>query len=110
LLEATFLFRPDFIGFSGHFPGNPVLPGIVQIMAAAYTAGFGAPLPLRQVKRCKFLRPVRPNEPLQVRMRTGTQAGTMRVQAVLRTVGEPCATMSLTFDGSGAPSSPIGLS
>ena len=106
LLEASFLFPSDFMGFSGHFPGNPVLPGIVQIMAAACTAGSGIPLSLRQVKRCKFQRPVRPEELLQVRVRLEKQSDATRAQAELRAAGEPCAVMTLIFADSDEPGCP----
>ena len=32
-VTAHFLFPEHFIGFKGHFPGNPVLPGICQVQA-----------------------------------------------------------------------------
>jgi 3-hydroxyacyl-[acyl-carrier-protein] dehydratase len=33
-LTARFLFPPEFIGFQGHFPENPVLPAVCKIQAA----------------------------------------------------------------------------
>ncbi len=30
-IDASLEFRPDFPAFQGHFPGNPILPGIVQL-------------------------------------------------------------------------------
>jgi len=32
-IKASFNFPSDFIGFKGHFPGNPVLPGVCKIQA-----------------------------------------------------------------------------
>lgn len=42
--------------FRGHFPGQPVLPGVVQLHWAAEVAAilFGHEGPPRQVKRLKF--------------------------------------------------------
>ncbi len=31
---ATFIFPEGFLGFQGHFPGNPVLPGVCTVQAA----------------------------------------------------------------------------
>ncbi len=45
-LSADFLFPEDFLGFSGHFPGKPVLPGICKIQAAV--------LMLREAKKTDF--------------------------------------------------------
>lgn len=33
-LSANFIFSADFLGFKGHFPGKPVLPGVCEIQAA----------------------------------------------------------------------------
>lgn len=42
--------------FRGHFPGHPVLPGIIQLHWAAEAAAvlFGLEGPPRQIKRLKF--------------------------------------------------------
>ena len=32
-IRQRYVFNADFPGFSGHFPGRPILPAVVQIMA-----------------------------------------------------------------------------
>lgn len=99
---AEFVFPPDFIGFAGHFPGNPILPGIAQIMAVLHACGPG--LRLRAVKNCKFLRPVIPGERLSVTTERrgdacGTDSGTdIDIDAVLRVGQERCASMRLLLE------------
>jgi len=66
-----FLLSPGFVGFTGHFPGNPVLPAIAQIMmgrivAEDALAGIPQPLRLAGVRRAKFTAPVKPGEILAV--------------------------------------------
>lgn len=96
---AVFCFPEHFIGFSGHFPGNPVLPGIAQMMAVQITAaGKGKTAGLVQVKRCKFLRPVKPDEHMQVRISLGAQGSLYMAKAQLAVNDEPCAAMSLLLD------------
>ena len=53
----------DHPAFSGHFPGNPILPGvcILNYVAAAFEK------PNEGFRSAKFLKPVRPGETLQIR-------------------------------------------
>jgi beta-hydroxyacyl-ACP dehydratase FabZ len=67
-------FNEEF--FQGHFPGNPVMPGVLIVEAMAQVAGLGllAPVPeaerkllyLTSVDRCKFRRPVVPGDQLVI--------------------------------------------
>jgi 3-hydroxyacyl-[acyl-carrier-protein] dehydratase len=92
ILTAKFLFPPDFPGFSGHFPREPILPGIVQIMAVLHTAGGAR---LRLVKSCKFFRPVFPEEELTVRVKAEEEEDGRILYAELVANCEACASMKL---------------
>jgi len=51
----------------GHFPGNPIIPGVLITEALAQTAGIAIGGPgkmflLTAIRAMKFLRPVRPEE------------------------------------------------
>lgn len=102
-IEGIFVFPPDFPGFDGHFPGNPIVPGIVQIMAAARTAALGADARVREVRRCKFLRPVAPCE--EVRVRTDLSGGTdgSQCRAQLAVGSGICAEMNFSFIAGALP-------
>ena len=56
----------DHPAYTGHFPGQPILPGVVLLDAALYAlAGMqGAQAASGQIKSAKFLSPVLPGEPL----------------------------------------------
>jgi 3-hydroxymyristoyl/3-hydroxydecanoyl-(acyl carrier protein) dehydratase len=66
VLTANFLFPETFIGFRGHFPGKPVLPGVCQIhcVLAAIEQGEGVTVALREVVLAKYAAPVFPGEEL----------------------------------------------
>ena len=83
--EYTFMAeRNDF--FQGHFPGNPIVPGVIlvesmaQVCAASVVAGgsFGDRTPvflLAGVSDVRFIRPVRPGDKLVTRATNGRSRG-----------------------------------
>ena len=65
--EARKVFPPEEPFFRGHFPGDPLVPGVILAEALAQTAGLAAGQPgkgfrLSAIRGMKFLRPVRPND------------------------------------------------
>jgi 3-hydroxymyristoyl/3-hydroxydecanoyl-(acyl carrier protein) dehydratase len=88
---ALFTFSPDFPGFDGHFPGNPVVPGIALLMAAARTVSPAVPAEVAEIVRCKFFRPVLPGETVRIRAAASGSGGKVLWRARLDVDGEPCA-------------------
>jgi 3-hydroxyacyl-[acyl-carrier-protein] dehydratase len=63
--RKTFPASLDF--FRGHFPGDPLVPGVILTEALAQTAGIAAGEPgkafrLSAIRSMKFLRAVRPDD------------------------------------------------
>jgi len=74
-VEVTLCVAPDHPSFAGHFPGAPILPGVVLLDAAVYAATQALCTPadggersssICQVASVKFLSPVRPGETLTI--------------------------------------------
>ena len=70
-IEALAEVRPDSPWFSGHFPGEPILPGIalIHLVKQAITREEmkkGNKLHLHSLKRIRFTQPVRPGDKLSV--------------------------------------------
>ncbi|MFN2508684.1 MAG: 3-hydroxyacyl-ACP dehydratase FabZ family protein [Chthoniobacterales bacterium] len=75
--ECATFFAPDDPMFSGHFPGNPLVPGVILTEALAQTAGIAAASGYREDERplfllsgirgMKFHRPARPGETIHLR-------------------------------------------
>jgi len=57
-------------GFAGHFPGAPVLPGVVQIslVLEALGAEMGAIPTVAQIPSLRFRAPVRPGDVIRLRI------------------------------------------
>ena len=69
--EAKKRFSADEPFLQGHFPGNPIVPGILLTEALAQTAGIAMGGPdktflLTAIRAMKFLRPVRPAEQIDL--------------------------------------------
>ncbi|HDR00384.1 MAG TPA: 3-hydroxyacyl-ACP dehydratase FabZ [candidate division WOR-3 bacterium] len=100
-IEAYRDIRPDEFYFPGHFPGFPVLPGVLMVEAIAQ-AGIlvvlareesrdGRKTLFAAIERVRFRRPVRPGERLLLSARIlGGRAGVYRIAGEAR-VGEELA-------------------
>ena len=57
---ARFSFPKDFTGFKGHFPSEPIVPGVCKIQALIILSEFlnGEIFELKEIKEAKFFSPV----------------------------------------------------
>lgn len=71
-LEASgeFRFPADFPGFQGHFPGNPILPAIVQLAMVRFLADWSLGFCTRPTlhQKIKFKGTIRPEEPVHLNL------------------------------------------
>jgi 3-hydroxyacyl-[acyl-carrier-protein] dehydratase len=79
--------------FRGHFPGDPLVPGVLMAEALAQTAGLAAGQPgrtfhLSAIRGMKFLAPVRPDEELQLFARKTATVGALLQFEVTARLGE----------------------
>lgn len=95
--EAVTSFAADDPMFAGHFPGNPLVPGVILTEALAQTAGLAAasghsenarPLfLLSAIRSMKFLRAIRPGERIDLRAEKLAQVGDLVQFEVEASVG-----------------------
>jgi 3-hydroxyacyl-[acyl-carrier-protein] dehydratase len=99
-LGQRFRFPDDFVGFAGHFPGFPILPGVVQLLLAQWMieTGTGQGRVLREVANAKFLEQLPPGAEIAVhcRPRGDADAGWWAVRIEID--GSPAATFQLRLE------------
>ena len=93
--------------FQGHFPGHPILPGVLQLEAIAQAAGI---ITLKQVENIgklayfiaadsvKWRKPVRPGDTLMIEVELTKSRGKIgRAKGVCSVDGEPVSEAEITF-------------
>jgi len=80
---AAFSFPAGLEVFGGHFPGHPVLPGVFQIemVRTAAERALGDKLLIAAVEEAKFLREIKPGEPIRVAITISEEGDHLRAKA-----------------------------
>jgi len=91
--EARKVFSADTAFFAGHFPGNPLVPGVILTEALAQTAGLaagqdGKSFRLTALKGIKFLSAAGPGEEIRLHARKAGAVGGLWQFEVKATVGD----------------------
>ena len=97
---AHWTVPPDHPAFAGHFPGTPILPGVVLLdtVLHAITAATGIALDLCEISSVKFLSPASPGDELVIQ-HTVSASGTIRFDIL--------AGMRKIASGSIVPGAPV---
>ena len=76
-------FPPEHPALAGHFPGNPIVPGVLLLDAALHAMGAQTPV---RIDNAKFLSVVRPGEALTLQVAPGERRQGFTVRAGERAV------------------------
>ena len=95
----------------GHFPGNPLMPGVLLVEAMVQTAGLllpeGSSAVLAQIKEARFRRPVVPGDQVRIEAEHRTGLGTLHRFSVQAYVdGASVAEAEIVLAASAADSQP----
>ncbi len=104
--RARLCFPPDFSGFQGHFPGQPIVPGVCLIEAVLQLARRrdAQPLRIQSIRNAKFFRPLAPDQAVEVQATSLMRAaGTLEVRAQFTGAAGPVAEIILRLSGALTP-------
>lgn len=79
-ITNEFCFDQNFIGFSGHFPGYPILPAVVQLIVAQLLIEEqqGHKIRVKSIEKAKFLSEVKPDDKITVQCVDADKNGIQR--------------------------------
>jgi 3-hydroxymyristoyl/3-hydroxydecanoyl-(acyl carrier protein) dehydratase len=90
--RARFRVEPSSRAFTGHFEGQPILPGVAHLVIVrhALRAMDGAAATLRALPSVRFRHPVRPGDVLDVSVTRPDAVGECRFE--VKVAGTPAVT------------------
>ena len=102
-ITARFLFPEEFVGFEGHFPGKPILPGFCKIQAVLVILQEWRKknVRLKEIVLAKFFSPVSCGEELIFECtESNTDNEVTEIHAYITSKGQKIATLKLkvTFE------------
>ena len=71
--------------YQGHFPGNPITPGVLTLQMIRECAGrnIGRDLRFKSIKNCRLAAMVRPGDTLRLILDLSEDNGTVKLKATL---------------------------
>jgi 3-hydroxyacyl-[acyl-carrier-protein] dehydratase len=99
-ISSHFSVGKEFIGFQGHFPEQPVMPGICmfELIKVLLYKGTGKKYKLEKVGNSKFFSPIINDETIQIESTlTLKKTGLLHVKSTLKKGDEQKSVLSLFF-------------
>lgn len=96
-VELTLHVHPQLRWFEGHFPGMPLLPGVIQTAWAIEFARqyFAMPPQLRYLSNVKFMRLISPDTEVVLRLRYAAEKS--ELSFAYRKADQVCASGRMGF-------------
>lgn len=91
MASLEFCFAASQPVFAGHFPGQPILPGVFQLEMARVAAEVvaGLTLSVREIVKAKFRRPIHPAETICVDVKLVEQPDSLQARVTLSVDHQP---------------------
>jgi 3-hydroxyacyl-[acyl-carrier-protein] dehydratase len=100
-MTASASVSGDSAWYAGHFPGNPILPGIailalVQETIIASELREGMQVMITGVRRVRFRLPVKPDDQMILKITRGKKRDELTYRFAVSLAGEPACTGAFT--------------
>lgn len=91
--DALLYFSDNFIGFDGHFPDVPLLPGILMMKTGLLLSEIvvGKQLNIEKVKHAKFPKSIFPNQLVKMHIKIKEQDNSIIINVLLTHLNDTCA-------------------
>jgi len=98
-ISAKFEWPEDAEVFKGHFPGLPIIPGVVQVRMAQHvlSKALGKPLQLTEAKKVKFLSLGKPNMELTLDLEYQQEGDLIQAKGELKNSEGKVSSFGLKF-------------
>jgi 3-hydroxyacyl-[acyl-carrier-protein] dehydratase len=99
VMEKLFCFDRDFIGFSGHFPGYPILPAVLQLLLAqlCIEEQKGCKISITSIEKAKFLSEIRPDETISIQCADADTGDSQRMKVKIMSKDKVLSIFNLYF-------------
>lgn len=100
-ITGRYCFSDDFPGFSGHFPGYPILPAVVQLVTAQclIEEQKGHEIECSSVQNAKFLQEIRPGKEILIQCANCSIKGQPGSRIQIYSGDKIAASFFMTFSG-----------
>ena len=97
--ERDYIFPQTFLGFQGHFPGQPILPAVVQAMIfrESIAEELAQDLKIVTMTRAKFLKMVKPETLVTAIWTLKESEGRFLCKCLLESEGERVSCFNITL-------------
>ena len=98
--EREYFLPSTFMGFDGHFPGNPIMPAVAQLLLAQVTIAekTGGEVNLIDIKRAKFVNIVKPDSLIKVLVKPFPEEFSIKYKCTLSVDDEMVSSFILLSD------------
>jgi 3-hydroxyacyl-[acyl-carrier-protein] dehydratase len=86
MAPIAFDVAADHPTFAGHFPGRPLVPGVLLLQLAQRAIEAELATPVRGLSAAKFVSPALPGEPLSLEFSAGAAAVRFEIRSGTRQV------------------------